>query len=92
MLFRKQKKLKTSGKPLRINLLPGNNIFLLEGHTRLSMKQAKGITSVAGIYSCIVLFIKQSGEIIVARNRSREAGKRGYCKHIVALCYQLVEA
>ena len=90
--FSKTKKFETSGKTLRINLLPGNNMFLFEGHTRPAMKQAKGISSGAGIYSRIVVFNKQTGEIIAARDRSCAAGKRGYCKHIAALCYKLVEA
>ena len=43
--FSKTKKFETSGKPLRINMLPDSNMFLLEGHTRPAMKQAKGISS-----------------------------------------------
>lgn len=90
--FSKTKKFETSGKPLRINLLPNCNMFLLEGHTRPAMKQAKGISSGSGIYSCIVVFDKLTGNIIRARDRSCAAGRRGYCKHIAALCYKLVEA
>ena len=67
-------------------------MFLLEGHIRPVMKQAKAMSSGAGIYSCIVVFNKQSGEILAARDRSCAAGKRGYCKHITALCYKVVEA
>ena len=88
--FSKTKKFGTSGKPLRINLLPGCN-DMLEGHTRPAMKQAKGITSGSGVYSCIVDFSKLTGKILAARDRSSAAGKRRFCKHIVALCYRLVE-
>ena len=56
------------------------------------MKQAKGISSGTGIYSCLVVFDKITGNIIAARDRSCAAGRRGYCKHIAALCYKLVEA
>ena len=66
-------------------------MFLLEGHTRPAMKQAKGITSGSGVYSCIVVFNKLTGKILAARDRSCAAGKRGFCKHIAALCYKLVE-
>ena len=90
--FSKTKKFETSGKPLRINLLPGcNNMFLLEGHTRPAMKQAKGIKSGSGVYSCIVVFHKLTGQILAARDRSCAAGRRGSCKHIAALCNKLVE-
>ena len=89
--FSKTKKFETSGKPLRINLLPGcNNMFLLEGHMRPAMKQAKGITSGSGVYSCIVVFNKLTGKLLAARDRSCAAGRRGFCKHIAALCYKLV--
>ena len=90
--FSKTKKFETSGKPLRINLLPNCDMFLLEGHTRPAMKQAKGISSGTGIYYCLVVFDKITGNIIAARDRSCAAGRRGYCKHIAALCYKLVEA
>ena len=66
-------------------------MFLLEGHTRPAMKQAKGITSGSGVYSCIVVFNKLTGKILAARDRSCAAGKRGFCKHIAALSYKLVE-
>ena len=90
--FSKTKKIETFGKPLQINLLPGcNDMFLLEGHTRPAMKQAKGITSGSGVYSCIVVFNKLIGKILAARDRSCAAGKRGFCKHIAALCYKLVD-
>ena len=90
--FSKTKKFETSGKPIRINLLPRcNNMFLLEGHTRPAMKQAKGITTGSGVYSCIVVFNKLTGKILAARDRSCAAGKRSFCKHIAALCFKLVE-
>ena len=66
-------------------------MFLLEGHTRPAMKQAKGITSGSGVYSCIVVFNKLTGKILAARDRSCAAGKRGFCKHIAVLSYKLVE-
>jgi len=45
--FSKTKKFETSGKPIRINLLPDHdNMFLLEGHTRPAKKQAKRISTV----------------------------------------------
>lgn len=43
-------------------------MFLLEGHTRPAMKQAKGITSGSGVYSCIVVFNKLTGKILAARD------------------------
>ena len=66
-------------------------MFLLEGHTRPAMKQAKGITSGSGVYSCIVVFNKLTGKILAPRDRSCAAGRHGFCKHIAALCYKLVE-
>ena len=82
-------KIETSGKLLRISLLPGcNDMFFVGGTTKPAMKQAKGITSGSGVYSCIVVF---NGKILAARDRSCAAGKDGFCKHIAALCYKLVE-
>ena len=44
--FFKTNKFKTSGKPMRINLLLNhNNMFVLEGSTQPAMKQDKGISS-----------------------------------------------
>ena len=77
---------------MRINLLPGHDMFLLEGHTRPALKQAKGISKGKGIYSCSILFKKETGRIIVAEDKSCAAGKRGFCKHIAALAYKLIEA
>ena len=90
--FSKTKKFETSGKPMRLNLLPGHDMFLLEGHTRPAMKQSKGISKGKGIYSCSLLLSKETGKIIAAKDKSCAAGKRGYCKHIAALAYKLVEA
>ena len=90
--FSKTKKFETSGKQMRINLLPGYDMFLLEGHTRPAMKQAKDISRGKGIYSCSILFKKETGRIIVAKDKSCAAGKRGFCKHIAALAYKLIEA
>ena len=77
---------------MRINLLPGHDMFLLQGHTRPAMKQAKGISKGKGIYSCSILFKKETGRIIVAKDKSCAAGKRGFCKHITALAYKRIEA
>ena len=66
-------------------------MFLLQGHTRPVMKQAKGITSGCGVYSCIVVFNKLTSKILAARDRSCAARKHGFCKYIAALCYKLVE-
>ena len=81
-----------SGKPKRLNLLPGHDMFLLEGHTRPAMKQAKSISTEKGIYSCSLLLSKETGKIIATKDKSCAAGKRGFCKHITALAYKLVEA
>ena len=64
-----------------------NNMFLLEWHTTPAMKQANGINSGSGIYSCIVVFNKLTGKVLAARDRSCPAGKGGFCKHIAAFCY-----
>ena len=66
-------------------LLGYNNMFLLDDHTRPSMKQTKGINSGSGIYSCIVVFNKLTGKVLAARDRSCPAGKRGFCKHIAVV-------
>lgn len=47
--FSKTKKFETLGKPIRLNLLPDHDMFLLEGHTRPAMKQAKSISTGKGI-------------------------------------------
>lgn len=92
-VFSRTKKFETSGKPLRINLLPNhNNMFVLEGFTRPAMKQAKGISSGEGLYACSIIFDKISGKILAAKDHSCAAGKRGFCKHVAALAYKLVEA
>ena len=90
--FSKTKNFETSGKPLRVNVVKECDMFLLEGSTRPAMTQAKGISSGSGIYSCIVVFRLSTGGILAARDRTCAAGKRGYCKHVAALCYKLVEA
>lgn len=91
--FSKTKMFETSGKPMRINLLPNqNNMFVLEGYTRPAMKQAKGISSGEGLYACSIIFDKTSGKILAAKDHSCGAGKRGFCKHVAALAYKLVEA
>ena len=91
--FSKTKKFETSGRPMRINLLPNqNNMFVLEGYTRPAMKQAKGISSGEGLYACSIIFDKTSGKILAAKDHSCAAGKRGFCKHVAALTYKLMEA
>ncbi len=76
---------------MQINFnLPGET-FLLEGYTRPAMRQAKGISSGQGFYRCLILFDKQSGEILAARDHSCPAGKRGMRKHVAALAYKLVQ-
>ena len=78
--FSKTKKFETSGKPVRLNLLPDHDMFLLEGHTRPAMKQAKSISTGKGIYSCSLLLSKETGKIIAAKDKSCAAGRRGFCK------------
>ena len=73
-------------------MLPDHDMFLLEGHTRPAMKQVKRIFTGKGIYSCSLLLSKETGKIIAAKDKSYAAGKRGFCKHIAALAYKLVEA
>ena len=91
--FSKTLKFETSGKSMRINPLPDHsNMFLLEGYTRPAMKQAKGISSGGGLYSCSIVFDKVTGQIMAAKDHSCAAGKRGFCKHVAALAYKLVEA
>ena len=92
MHSQKLKKFETSGKPIRLNLLPDHDMFLLEGHTRPATKQAESISMGKGIYSCSLLLSKETGKIIAAKNKSCAAGKRSFCKHIVALAYKLDEA
>ena len=89
--FSKTKKFETSGKPVRLNLLPDHDMFLLEGHTRPAMKQAKSISTGKGIYSCSLLLSKETGKIIAAKDKSCAAGKRDFCKHIAALAYKLIK-
>ena len=48
------------------------------------MKQAKSISTGKGIYSCSLLLSKETGKITAAKDKSCAAGKRGFCKHIVA--------
>ena len=77
---------------MRINLLPNqNNMFVLEGYTCPAMKQAKGISSGEGLYGCSIIFDKTSEKILVAKDHSCAAGKQGFCKHVAALAYKLVE-
>ena len=66
--------------------------FLLEGYTRPAMKLSKAISQCKGIYHCVVVFWRTTGEIVQARDYSCPAGKRGYCKHIAALAYKLVDS
>ena len=92
MHSQKLKKFETSGKPIRLNLLPDHDMFLLEGHTRPATKQAESISMGKGIYSCSLLLSKETGETIATKDKSCAAGKGSFCKHITALAYKLVEA
>ena len=85
--FSKTKQNETLGKTIRLNLLPDHDMFLLEGHTRAAMKQAKSISTGEEIYSCSLLLSKETGKIMAAC----AAGKRGFCKRIAALAYKLVK-
>ena len=88
--FSKTLKFETSGKPMRINLI-SSRYFILEGYTRPAVKTSKGISKGKGVYHCAIVYSYPSGEIIQARDYSCPAGKRGYCKHIAALAYKLVD-
>ena len=77
---------------MTLNLLPGHDMFLFEGHTSPAMKQVKSISKGQGIYSCSLHLSKETGKIVAAKDKSCAAGKRGFCKHIVALAYKIVEA
>ena len=66
-------------------------MFVLEGYTRPAMKQAKGISSGKGLYACSIIFDNTSGKILAAKDHSCAAGKRGFCKHVAALAFKLVE-
>ena len=63
-----------------MNLSPGYDMLLFEGHTRPAMKQAVGISKGSGVYSCSLLLSKSTKKIIAAKDRSCAAGKRGFCK------------
>eukprot|EP00112_Aurelia_sp_Birch-Aquarium-sp1_P002214 Seg1237.4 transcript_id=Seg1237.4/GoldUCD/mRNA.D3Y31 product="hypothetical protein" protein_id=Seg1237.4/GoldUCD/D3Y31 len=88
--FSRTLKFETSGKPMRINFID-ENLFVLEGYTRPAMKSSKGIARGEGIYHCMIVYSMKTGQIQLARDYSCPAGKRGYCKHIAALAYKLVD-
>ena len=68
-------------------------MLLLKGCTRPALKQAKGISSGEGLYACSIIFDHEtSGKILAAKDHSCAARKRGFCKHVAALAYKLVEA
>ena len=67
-------------------------MFVVEGHTRRAMKQAKGMSSGEGLYACLIIFDKTSGKILAAKDHSCVARKRGFRKHLAALAYKRVEA
>ena len=89
---------------MRINIID-KNLFVLEGYARPAMKSSKGISRGDGIYHCMIVYSKKTGQIQLARfnwpdstgqiqlarDYSCPAGKRGYCKHIAALGYKLVD-
>ena len=41
---------------MRVNLLPGHDMFLLEGHARSAMKQAKGVYYFEGERNLFLLY------------------------------------
>ena len=90
-IFSKTLKFETSGKPVRVNIVNEKH-FLLEGYTRPAMKSSKGISQGRGIYHCVIAFSRTAGEIVQARDYSCPAGKRGYCKHVAALAYKLLDS
>ena len=90
-MFSRTLKFETSGKPMRINIID-ENLFVLEGYTRPAMKSSKGISRGDGIYHCMIVYSMKTGQIQLARDYSCPAGKRGYCKHIAALAYKLVDS
>ena len=47
---------------MRVNLLPGHDMFLLEGHARSVMKQAKGIYYFEGERNLFLLDFTQQGD------------------------------
>ena len=55
-------------------MLTDHDMFLLEGHTRPALKQAKSISTEEEIYFCSLLLSKETGKIIAAC----AAGKRGF--------------
>ena len=89
--FSKTLKSEASGKPMRVNIVNEKH-FLLEGYTRPAKKSSKGISQGKGIYHCVIVFSRTTGEIVQARDYSCPAGKRGYCKHIAALAYKLLDS
>ena len=89
--FSKTLKFETSDKPMRVNIVNEKH-FLLEGYTRPAMKSSKGISQGKGIDHCVIAFSRTTGEIVQDRDYSCPAGKRGYCKHVAALAYKLVDS
>ena len=89
--FSKTLKFETSGKPMRVATIQ-RKYFVLEGYTRPSMKSSKGISHGGGLYHCTILYSLDSGEILRAKDDNCPAGKRGYCKHVAALAYKLVDS
>ncbi len=83
-------KFETSGRPIRLNLF-NEKYFLLEGYTRPLKKSAKGTSHGSGIYHCIIVYSMKDGQILMARDYSCLAGKRGFCKHVAALAYKLAD-
>lgn len=92
MLSRKLKSLKLEAIVYKLILyLVMNKNFCLEGYTRPSMKQATDISQGASLYKCRIVFDSKTGKILAARDYSCPAGSRGFCKHIAALAYKLVD-
>ena len=57
------------------------------------MKQATNtcISQGVSLYKCRIVFDSKSGKILAARDYSCPARSRGFCKHIAAHAYKLVD-
>ena len=59
----------------------------LPWNRRREYRRARGLS-----YHCVIAFSRTTGEIVQVRDYSCPAGKRGYCKHVAALAYKLVDS
>ena len=55
------------------------------------MKQATNISQGASLYMCRIVFDSKTGKILATRDYSCPPGSHGFCKHIAALAYKLVD-